>query len=126
MSFPHECGDEFQRLVAAGADPAAVVPDDYVIVRGGTKPVPSAGVEFSCAAGPTMDAAGSAVQHGQVRATTAGAIRAAGGSVIWLPEFSPRGTMNLQHVNVVEPAAATFSEPIPNPTARRERIDEGK
>ena len=27
--FPHACGDELERAIAAGADPKAVVPDEY-------------------------------------------------------------------------------------------------
>jgi hypothetical protein len=34
--------------------------------------------------------------------------------------------MNLQHVHVTEGGGSVFSEPTPNPVARRDRIDEGK
>lgn len=27
-TLPHPCGEEFERAVAAGADPAAVIPDE--------------------------------------------------------------------------------------------------
>jgi hypothetical protein len=124
--FPHPCGPEFERQVAAGADPRFVVPDEYVVVRGGTKPMPKPGTEFSCFTGPDLEAAGCAIQHGQIRMTTAGAIRAAGGKVSWLPDLSPRGIMNLQHVHVTESGASTFSELMPNPIPRRSRIDGGK
>lgn len=124
--FPHPCGDQLEAAVAAGADPAAVVPDEYVVVRGGTKPIPPAGTTFSTSVGPTLDAAGCGVQHGQVRVTTAGAIRAAGGRVEWCPEFSPRGTMNRQHAHVTEAGPSVFPEPVPNPVPRKQRVDEGK
>lgn len=76
--------------------------------------------------GPTLAAAACAVQHGQVRVTTAGAIRAAGGVIEWVPELSPRGTLNLQHADVVEATATVFPAPVPNPVPRKQRIDEGK
>jgi hypothetical protein len=124
--FPHPCGEQLEKAVAAGADPRAVVPDDYILARGGTKPMPPAGEEFSVSCGPSLEAAGCGVQHGQVRAATAGQVRAAGGVVEWLPELSPRGTMNFQHAHVTEPGATMFSEPVPNPVPRKQRIDEGK
>lgn len=79
--FPHPCGEQFEQAVATGADPASVVPDDFVIVRGGTKPIPDPGVEFSCSVGPIVDAAACAVPYGQIRVTTVAAVRAAGGRV---------------------------------------------
>ncbi len=121
--FPHPCGDELERAVAAGADPKAVVPDEYVVVRGGTKPVPDPGEMFSCSVGPTLEAAGCAVPYNQMRATTAGAIRAAGGVVEWLPELSPRDNMNKQHVHVTEGGPTTFGEPQRNPVPKANRID---
>lgn len=126
MPFPHPCGEDLRQKVAAGADPATVVPDEYAVVRGGTKPLPAVGATFSATTGPTVPDAGCAVPHGQLRVTTAGCIRAAGGSVVWVPEFSPRGTMNLQHVHVTEGGASTFSDLVPNPVGRTDRIDEGK
>ena len=122
--FPHACGNELERAVANGADPKMVVPDDYVILRGGTKPVPTTGEEFSCSTGPSTEAASGALPNNQVRATTVGAIRAAGGTVEWVPEFSPRGTMNKQHVHVTEAGPTAFGEPIPTPKANR--IDGGR
>jgi hypothetical protein len=124
--FPHPCGEQLRQAVAAGADPKAVVPDDYYVVRGGTKPVPAAGATFSTVVGPTLEAAGCAVPHGQLRVATAGVIRAPGGVVEWIPEYSPHGTMNLQHAHVTEVDATAFSEPVPNPVPRKQRIDEGK
>jgi hypothetical protein len=124
--FPHPCGAAFAQAVQNGADPRAVIPDEYVVVRGGTRPVPPLGQTFSATIGPTLEAAASAVPHGQVRRTTAGAIRRNGGVVEWAPEYSPHGTMNQQHVQVLESGVTTFSEPMPNPVPRKRRIDEGK
>ena len=121
--FPHPCGDELEQGVAAGADPKSVVPDDYVVVKGGTLPLPAAGVPFSGAVGPTLTDAAAAVPHGQLRITTAGAIRAAGGEVRWAPEKSRHQTINHQHVNITEAGASTFSELTRNPVPLRERID---
>lgn len=119
--FPHPCGDQFEHAVANGADPRAVVPDDYVVVRGGTKPLPT-GEAFSCSVGPTLDAAGCAVPYNQIRATTAGAIRAAGGTVEWLAERTPRGTINKQHVHVTETGPTGFGGLQPNPVPKSGRI----
>jgi len=88
--------------------------------------MPATGIEFSCSAGPTLDEAACAVPYGQLRTTTAGAIRAAGGIVKWKPEFSQRRTMNKQHVHVTEPASSAFGELQPNPVPKTGRIDQGK
>jgi hypothetical protein len=124
--YPDPCGSDLANAVANGADPATVVPDIFVVVRGVTKPIPPAGQVFSGVVGPTLAAAACAVQHGQVRMTTAAVIRAGGGSVFWVPETSPRGTLNLQHVNVTEIVATAFSEPIANPVPKKLRLDEGR
>src|SRR5207247_1782590 len=108
------------------ADVRAVVPDHFTLVRGGVGPVPPAGDMFSCAAGPTPEAAACAVPNNQLRFTTAGAVRAAGGIVEWVIEFSRRGTMNKQHVNVTEAGSTSFGEPQPNPVPKPGRIDQGK
>lgn len=72
--FPHPCGAAFEQAVANGADPKTVVPDDYVVVKGGTLPLPGPGIEFSGAVGPTLLDAAAAVPHGQIRITTVGAV----------------------------------------------------
>ncbi|MGL6097179.1 MAG: hypothetical protein ACRC7O_15450, partial [Fimbriiglobus sp.] len=107
--FPHPCGEEFERAVAAGADPRTVVPDDFVVVKGGTTPFPEAGGVFSGAVGPTLETAAYAVPHGQIRVSTVGAVRAAGGVVVWKPEVSRHQTTNLQHVNITEAGSSAFS-----------------
>jgi hypothetical protein len=124
--FPHPCGEAFERAVANGANPKTVVPDDFAVVRGGTRRIPDPGVEFSCTVGPTVDAAACAVPYGQIRVTTAGAIRAAGGTVEWVPEITPYGTMNKQHVHVMEPRSPTFGELRKNPVPKAARIDGGQ
>ena len=107
----------------SGADPATVVPDDFVVVKGGTLALPTPGEVFSGAVGPALADAAAAVPHGQIRTTTVGAIRAAGGTVSWEPEQSRYHTTNNQHVNIVEGPTSTFSELTKNPVPRRDRID---
>ena len=121
--FPDPCGSILAQATANGADPYSVVPDDYLIVHGGTAPIPPAGSVFSGAAGPTLEAAGCAIPHGQLRVTTAGAIRTGGGYVLWVPDQSRYGTINEQHVNIREGGSTSFSQVQPNPVPRRQRID---
>ena len=120
--FPHPCGEALERAVAAGADPAAVVPDDYVVVRGGTKPTPPAGIAFSASVGPTLEAAACAVPHGQLAYATAGTIRANGGVVLWVPQPSQMSIMNHQHVHVTENGVSSFSALVVNPVPKAQRI----
>lgn len=121
--FAHPCGEQFEQAVATSADPATVVPNDFVIVHGGTTPIPAAGTVYSGAVGPTLDAAACAVPHGQIRVTTVGEIRDPGGTVIWVIETSRRLTLNRQHVNITEAGPTAFSELMPNPVPRVDRID---
>lgn len=124
--FPHPCGAVFAEAVKNGADPRTVVPDDFVIVYGGTGPIPPPGTEFSGATGPTLDAAASAVPHGTIRVTTAGAIRARGGVVEWDPDLSRYNTWNEQHVNITEGRPTALSAVQPNPVPKKQRIDGDK
>jgi hypothetical protein len=124
--FPHPCGEQLERAVAAGADPRSVVPDDYVLVKGGTIPLPTDGGVFSGTVGPTLEAAGCAVPHGQIRISTVAAVRKAGGVVWWEPEFSRQRTRNCQHVNIIEVGPTTFSDLQVNPVPRPGRIDGNK
>lgn len=124
--FPDPCGEVFEQAVAGGADPLQVIPDDYAVVRGGIRSWPPAGTAFSAAVGPTLVTAAAAVPYGTLRATTAGQIRAAGGTIEWLPEHSPHRTLNLQHVHVTEAGPTTFALPFPNPLPKRQRIDGDK
>jgi hypothetical protein len=124
--FPHPCGDDFADAVNNGADPTTVVPDGYVVAHGGTGPIPPPGTKFSGTAGPTLEAAAAALPHGQLRATTAGAIRARGGTVEWEPDVSRDATVNRQHVNIIEGGPTDFSAPQANPVPRKLRIDGDK
>ncbi|GJF32690.1 hypothetical protein KNE206_53900 [Kitasatospora sp. NE20-6] len=112
--------------VLAGATPVLVhndngwqVPDDYIVIRGGQSPMPGADVEFSGSMGTTLAEAGAGVPHGSLRATTAGAIRAAGGTVKYAPEpIAGEGSpLNYNHVNVTlgsgDPFGAIESNPVP-------------
>jgi hypothetical protein len=124
--FPHPCGAALAEAVRDGADPKDVVPDDYVVVRGGTKPFPPLGSMFSAHVGPTLESAAAAVPYGQVRVATVGDIGRAGGTVEWVPEHSRHGTLNEQHVHVTEGASSSFSPAQPNPVPKASRIDGGK
>jgi hypothetical protein len=123
--FPHPSGTDLAQAVQHGADPRTVVPDDFVVVRGGTRLIPAVGTTFSATVGPILEAAAAAVPHGHIRSTTVGAIRQQGGSVVWVAEFSPHGTLNEQHVEVTEAGTATFSALQPNPVPKKLRIDGG-
>jgi hypothetical protein len=122
MGFPDPCGAALAAAVRGGADPKTVVPDEFVVVRGGTKPLPPLGAMFSATVGPTLEAAAAAVPHGRIRATTAGVVRRNGGMVMWKAETSPHGTLNEQHAHVIE-HGPSFSEPQLNPVPKYQRID---
>jgi len=93
-----------------------LISDSRVIARGGQSAMPNAGEVFSGAQGRTVEEAGQGVVHGSFRSTTAGEIRAAGGSVEPAPEFNPTvGEMNYQHVDVcLGGGACEWSELTPN------------
>jgi len=124
--FPDPCGAEFEASIAAGANPHRVVPDHYVVVKGGTKPLPTDGAVFSGTVGPTLEAAACAVPHGQIRISTVGEIRANGGVVLWEPEISRYDTMNYQHLDIIKAGPTTFTVLQPNTVPRLERIDGAK
>ena len=121
--FPHPCGEELRNQVAAGADPRTVVPDDFVVVKGGTLPLPTDGGIFSGTVGPSLEEAACAVPHGQLRHTSVAAIRNAGGVVVWEPETSKYMTINHQHVNIIEAGVSTFSGIQINPVPKTNRVD---
>jgi RHS repeat-associated protein len=115
--------------VVAGTTPVLVhneggwyVPDDYIVVRGGQSPMPGPGDVFSGSIGPTVGDAGAAVPHGSIRVTTAGEIRAAGGTVDYAPEVGPGGEVNYNHVNVTLGNSDPFSELEANPVAKGGRM----
>jgi hypothetical protein len=98
------------------------VPDDTVIVRGGQGDFPGAGTRFSGAMGRSVTDAGGAVPDGSIRVTTAGAIRAAGGTVEYAPDEGRNGWMNYKHVNVTLGGGNPFSEVRSNPVPRGGRM----
>ncbi|MFZ2362731.1 MAG: RHS repeat-associated core domain-containing protein, partial [Anaerolineae bacterium] len=107
-----------------GGDPKIVVPDSYVIVRGGQSQLPPPGTVFSGSQGATLSKAASGVPHGSIRVTTAGEIRARGGVVEFAPEPSRSGMVNWLHVNVVEgSASSSFGSVVPNPVPKNMRIN---
>jgi RHS repeat-associated protein len=129
MFLPEDCPSAPGKATtaAATADGDAYqlpgyVPNESVIVKGGTKPPPVPGEEFSISYGVTLDEAGAGVPHGQIQPSTAGQIRANGGTVTPAPEMTG-DTMNYQHANVVEGDTPTvFGPPIPNPVSKPNRI----
>jgi hypothetical protein len=124
--FPHSCGDDLANAVRLGADTKTVVPDTFVVVRGGTRQLPAVGQPFSANVGPTLEAAACSVPHGQIRKTTAGEIRRLGGMLEWVAKYSPHGTLNQQHVHVIEGGVSAFSGLMPNPVPKGFRIDRGR
>lgn len=102
---------------------ASLIPDDFVVVRGGETALPVPGTTFSGAAGRTLDDAAAGVPHGKVRATTAGKIRAGGGSVVGKPELTRSGVLNEKHVNIcVGGGSCPFGPLQPNPVPKSGRI----
>jgi hypothetical protein len=98
------------------------VPDHYVVVRGGVKPLPPCGEQFSGAAGPDAHDAAKGIPHGQMRATTAGEIRAHGGRITFAPEPTKSGQINDRHVNIVEGTSGAFGPIGPNPVPKSDRV----
>lgn len=107
----------------AGSGATKGVPDDHVVVRGGTSDLPPPGETFSGAAGRTLDDAASGVPHGQIRSTTAGRIRAGGGRIDHAPELTRSGVLNERHVNVcLGQGPCPFGPLTPNPVPKSGRI----
>ena len=102
----------------------AQVLDTDVVVRGGQAPLPTAGTIFSGSYGETLEIAASGVVHGTIRATTAGRIWQAGGTVEHAPEASyPGGPINERHVHVTEgPGFSVFGDLFPNPVPKQNRV----
>lgn len=97
--------------------------DLVIVVRSGAGALPPHGTVFSGAVGETLEDAAAYVPHGTIRYTTVGAIMAAGGSVTLKPEVTRTGKINERHVNIIESSSpSTFSEPLPNPVPKRDRI----
>jgi hypothetical protein len=99
------------------------IADDAVIVRGGQSDMPGSGELFSGAYGDTVEDAGAGVPHGTIRSTTAGEIRAGGGSVEYNPEYNENvGATNYQHVDVTLGDTNPFSDPFQNPVPKSGRF----
>jgi RHS repeat-associated protein len=101
------------------------VPNGRIIVRGGQGPLPAPGDVVSGSQGETIEDAAKGVPHGSVRVTTAGEIRAGGGSVEVLPEVNPKsGNVNGNHVDIVTGENGTgLGEIIPNPVPKKDRFN---
>lgn len=95
-----------------------------MIVRGGQSEMPAAGELFSGSHGQSLEEAAAGVPHGTIRSTTAGEIRAGGGTVEYAPEYNGRvGATNYQHVNVTTgEGSSPFSEPFANPVPKSGRF----
>jgi hypothetical protein len=99
------------------------VPNDFSVVKGGINPPPEAGTTFSGSFGATKADAAAGVPHNQIQPSTAGAVRAGGGTVEVFPEATRAGNMNYQHANVTEGSSpTTFGAPEPNPVPKEGRI----
>ena len=99
------------------------VQSSTVIVRGGASEVPAGGTTYSGSQGATVAEAARGVPHGQIRATTAGTVRAAGGKVDVAPEPMKSGAINGQHVNVTEaPGTSSLGELQPTPVPKSDRL----
>jgi len=98
--------------------------DTDSVVRGGLSPMPPPGTQSSGAYGRTLEEAAAGVVHGNIRVTTAGAIRAAGGTVDHAPEAAfPGGPINARHVHITEgPGATAFSDVFLNPVPKQDRV----
>jgi hypothetical protein len=97
------------KQLEAGANPKTVVPDSAIIVRGGQTYAPQPGNVISAQMGSSAADAAAGLPHGTVRVTTAGEIRAAGGTVELVPEAAyPGGPINTWHVNITEGANPAF------------------
>ena len=100
------------------------IPDDYVIARGGERPMPAPGPMFSASMGSTLEDSATGLPHGTIRVTTAGEIRRGGGQVTAVPEMDPKvGIINRRHVHVVEGGiVSVFGPPQPNPIRKTKRF----
>lgn len=112
------------KAIEAGADPKLVVPDSAIIVRGGQEYVHQTGKTISAQMGSTAAEAASGLPHGSVRVTTAGEIRAAGGTVELIPEaVIPNGPINTWHVDITPGANPVFpTAHTTSPAPKQDRI----
>jgi hypothetical protein len=100
----------------------SALPDGYVVVRGGVRPLPPVGEKFSGAVGVDKVDAGKGIPHGNMRSSTVGAIRGFGGTVESAPELSAGNVLNERHVDIIEGKTGAFGPLEPNPVPKAERI----
>jgi len=112
------------KLLEAGANPKTVVPDRAIIVRGGQPYAHQPGNIISAQMGSSAVEAALGLPHGTVRITTAGEIRAAGGTVELVPEAAYLGgPINTWHVSITEGAGPAFpAQSIPSPIPKAQRL----
>ncbi len=110
--------------VGLGPHAPGDVPDGWTVVKGGASSPPAPGTIYSGSMGRDLAEAAAGVPHNPIWRATAAEIRQAGGSVDVLPELHTRsGTMNYQHVNVVETSAPSSFRPAGrNPVPEDNRI----
>jgi hypothetical protein len=86
--------------------------------------MPLPGTKFSASIGRTLEESAAGVRHGFIQSATAGAIRDNNGTVTFEPEFDEKaGTINRQHVHVIEGGQQTaFAPPELNPVPKRKRF----
>ena len=112
------------KLLEAGANSKTVVPDRAIIVRGGQPYAHQPGNIISAQMGSSAVEAALGLPHGTVRITTAGEIRAAGGTVELVPEAAYLGgPINTWHVSITEGAGPAFpAQSIPSPIPKAQRL----
>jgi len=112
------------KLLEAGANRKTVVPDSAIIVRGGQAYTHQSGNVISAQMGSSAAEAASGLPHGTVRITTAGEIRAAGGTVELVPEpVYLGGPVNTWHVSITEGASPAFPRQVtPSPVTKANRL----
>ena len=87
------------------------LPDNFTVVKGGASGQIPLGEDFSASAGEDLAEASTGVPHNQIRVTTAGDIREAGGIAEYLPEENRSGTyVNNLHANIFLPADLPVDE----------------
>jgi hypothetical protein len=80
---------------------------------------------FSGATGTTTEDAAQGVPHGKIRETTAGQIRATGGTVTRKPEPTRSGKINHKHVDICKGGDpnCSFGPLKENPVPKKDRVD---
>jgi hypothetical protein len=112
------------KLLEAGANPKTIIPDSATIVRGSQTYTHQPGNMLSAQMGSNAAEAALGLPHGTLKITTAGEIRAAGGTVELAPEpVYPGGPLNTWHVNITEGNSPAFpAQTTPSPVAKAQRL----